>query len=64
MNYTSYVKHLYALKYTTYIRKGGQGFYLVDGKEMPEAEFKAIHQLPTVLNGCKDNPDKTKMFLI
>ena len=63
MTAIQYLKHLYALRYTTYIRRNGKGFYLVDGKEIPEAEFKAMHKLPTVLNRSMDNPDKTRLWL-
>ena len=64
MTAKEYVKHLYALRYTTYSRRNGKGFYLVDGVEIPEKQFKAMHIIPTVLNGCKENPDKTKAWLI
>ena len=63
MNAIDYVKHLYALKYTTYIRRNGQGFYLVDGAEVPEQEFKAMHKLPTVLNRNMENPDNRLKYL-
>ena len=63
MTAIQYLKHLYALRYTTYIRRNGKGFYLVDGKEIPEAEFKELHKLPTVLNRSMDNPDKTRLWL-
>lgn len=64
MTAREYLKHKYALTNTTYIRKQGKGFYLVDGVEIPEKQFKAMHIIPTVLNGCKENPDKTKAWLI
>ena len=63
MNAIEYLKHKYALTQTTYIRREGKGFYLVDGVEIPEAEFKAIHKLPTVLNRNMENPDKTRLWL-
>jgi hypothetical protein len=63
MNAIEYIKHLYALRYTTYIRRDGKGYYLVDGVEIPEGEFKAMHKLPTVLNRSMDNPDRTRLWL-
>jgi hypothetical protein len=63
MTAIQYIKHLYALRYTTYIRREGKGYYLVDGVEITEAEFKAMHKLPTVLNRSMDNPDKTRLWL-
>ena len=63
MNAIQYVEHLYALRYTTYIRRDGKGFYLVEGVEIPETEFKAMHKLPTVLNRSMENPDKTRLWL-
>ena len=63
MNAIEYLKHKEALTQTTYIRRDNQGFYLVDGIEIPEAEFKAMHKLPTVLNRNMENPDKTRLWL-
>jgi hypothetical protein len=63
MTAIEYIKHLYALRYTTYIRRDGKGYYLVDGVEIPEKQFKAMHIIPTVLNRSMDNPDKTRLWL-
>ena len=37
---------------------------LHNGRWISEASFKAMYPLPTVLNGCKDNPDRRKLFLL
>ncbi len=57
MTPTEYIKRKYALQYTTYIRRDGQGFYLVDGVEVPESEFKAANKLPLNLYQGKPNPN-------
>ncbi len=42
--------------------RNGEGFYVVGGKEIPNAEFKAKYPIPLVLN-IKENSDHTKDFL-
>lgn len=37
---------------------------LYQGKWISESQFKAMYPLPTVLGGCKDNPDRRRIFLI
>jgi len=37
---------------------------LYQGRWISEAQFKAMYPLPTVLNGCKDNPDRNKIYLL
>jgi hypothetical protein len=37
---------------------------LHNGKWISESQFRAMYQLPTVLNGCKDNPDRRRTFLL
>lgn len=63
MNAQEHCKRAYALKYTTYIRKNCQGFRLVDGVEIPEAEFQAANKLPVRLYMCKENPCKKHQYL-
>ena len=63
MTVTEYIKRKYALLFTCYIRRNGKGFYLVDGVEIPEKQFKAMHIIPTVLNRNMENPDKTRLWL-
>ena len=63
MNYSEYLKVKYALLNTTAIINANGHFRLVNGELIPEAEFKALHILPTCLNRNSNNPDKTKLFL-
>jgi len=37
---------------------------LYQGKWISEAAFRALYPLPTVLNGCPNNPDRRKLFLL
>lgn len=64
MTISEYLTHKYALANTTYIRKQGKGFYLVNNELIPEKQFKAMHVIPTVLNGCKENPDNRNKYLL
>lgn len=53
MNAQDHCKRLYALKYTTYIRRNNKGYRLVDGKLIPENEFQAANKLPVRLGISK-----------
>lgn len=57
---SEYLRRKYALQNTTYIRRNGEGTYIVDGKEINETEFKQQNKLPLNLYAGKENPDKTR----
>jgi hypothetical protein len=63
MTVAEYLKRKNALTNTTYIRKGGKGVYLVQGKEVPEEKFKAENRLPVTLLTAIENPDSRKTYL-
>ena len=63
MTATQYIETKQRLLNTTYIRKNGQGFRLVDGNLIPESEFKAANKLPVRLGISKDNPCKKHQYL-
>jgi hypothetical protein len=59
---TEYLRRKNNLTQTTYIRKQGKGFYLVNGKEIPAEEWEEANELPLSLRLGKPNPDKTRAF--
>ena len=63
MTVAEYLKRKNALTNTTYIRKGGEGFFLVEGKEIPAEQFKEENSLPVTLLTAIENPDKRKKYL-
>jgi hypothetical protein len=64
MTVAAYLKIKDTLTNTTHrIYKGKfQAFY--KGKWIDEKAFTSLFPLPTVLNGCRENPDKTKLYLL
>ena len=63
MNYTEHLRRTEALRYTTYIRRNGQGYRLVNGNLIPEAEFQAANKLPVRCGISLDNPCNKHKFL-
>lgn len=63
MNATQYLKTKQRLLNTTYIRRNGKGYILVNGNLIPEAEFKAANKLPVRLHMSKLNPCKKHQYL-
>jgi len=59
---SEYLRRKYALQNTTYIRRNGEGVYIVDGKEVNEQEFKQKNKLPLNLYSGKENPDNTRSW--
>jgi len=55
---TEYLRRKNNLTKTTYIRKQGKGFYLVNGKEIPAEEWEEANKLPLSLVLGKANPCK------
>ena len=39
--------------------KNGEGYYLVDNKEIPQKEWEATNPKPEYIKYCENNPDKT-----
>lgn len=64
MTAIQYLERKQRLLNTTYIRrKNGQGFRLVDGTLIPEADFQAANKLPVRLYMSKENPCKKHQYL-
>lgn len=63
MTAQEHCKRVYALKYTTYIRRNSKGYRLVNGNLIPEAEFQAANKLPVRLGIVKSNPCKKHQYL-
>lgn len=63
MNATEHLRRTEALRNTTYIRRNGKGYRLVNGKLIPEAEFQAANKLPVRLGIVKSNPCKKHQYL-
>ena len=63
MTVAEYLKRKNALTNTTYVRKGGEGFFLVDGKEIPAEQFKEQNSLPVTLLTANENPDTRNKYL-
>lgn len=59
---SEYIRRKNNLTQTTYIRKQGKGFYLINGKEIPAKEWEEANKLPLSLRLGKPNPDKTRAF--
>jgi hypothetical protein len=64
MTIAAYLKIKDTLTNTTRRLYRGKWEALHNGKWISESAFRAIYQLPTVLNGCKENPDKRKLYLL
>ena len=64
MTVAAYIKTKDILHNTTRRLYRGKCQALHNGKWISEAAFRALHPLPTILNGCKDNPDRTKLYLL
>jgi len=59
---TEYLRRKQNLTQTTYIRKQGEGFYLVNGKEIPAEEWEEANKLPLSLVLGKINPSKKQSW--
>jgi hypothetical protein len=64
MTVAAYLKIKDTLTNTTRRIYRGKWEALHNGKWISESAFREMYQLPTVLNGCKNNPDKTKLYLL
>ena len=63
MTAIEYIKTKERLINTTYIRRNGKGYRLVNGELIPEAEFQAANKLPVRLHLCKENPCNKSKYL-
>lgn len=63
MTAIEYIKTKERLINTTYIRRNGKGYRLIDGELIPEAEFQAANKLPVRLHLCKENPCNKSKYL-
>jgi hypothetical protein len=59
---TEYLLRKNNLTQTTYIRKQGKGFYLVNGEEIPAKEWEKANELPLSLVLGKTNPSKKQSW--
>jgi len=59
---SEYIRRKIALTQTTYIRRSGCGYYLVNGKEIPAKEWEEANELPNSLVLGRVNPDKTRQW--
>ena len=59
---TEYLRRKQNLIQTTYIRKQGKGFYLVNGEEIPAKEWEKANELPLSLRLGRENNDKTRLW--
>lgn len=63
MTATQHLEIVNRLRNTTYIRRNGKGYRLVNGNLIPEAEFQAANKLPVRLGIVKSNPCKKHQYL-
>lgn len=63
MNAIEYLKTKQRLINTSYIRRNGKGYRLVNGNLIPESEFQAANKLPVRLHMCKENLCKKSQYL-
>lgn len=59
---SEYLRRKQNLTQTTYIRKQGKGFYLVNGEEIPAKEWEKANELPLSLRLGRENNDKTRLW--
>ena len=64
MTVSEYLKIKESLTNSAAKLSGGKITRLFNGQWISEAEFNALHIIPTVLNGCNDNPDKRMLCLL
>lgn len=63
MTAIQYLETKQRLQNTTYIRNNGNGYRLVNGNLIPEADFQAANKLPVRLGISKLNPCKKHQYL-
>jgi hypothetical protein len=60
---TEYLRRKNNLTQTTYIRKQGKGFYLVNGEEIPAKEWEKENELPNSLVLGRVNPSTKHQWI-
>ena len=63
MTAIEHIRRVNALRYTTYVRRNGMGYRLVNGNLIPESDFQAANKLPVRLHLCKENPCNKSKYL-
>ena len=63
MTATEHLRRKYNLLYTSYVRRNGQGYRLVNGKLIPESEFQRINALPVRCYISSTNPCRKGQYL-
>ncbi len=64
MKVSTYLQIKDILLYTTRRIYNGKLEAFYNGEWIDEIKFQDLYKLPTILNGCKQNPDKRKLFLL
>jgi hypothetical protein len=59
---SEYLRRKNNLTQTTYIRKQGKGFYLINGEEIPAKQWEKANKLPLSLRLGRENNDKTRLW--
>ena len=59
---SEYLRRKQNLTQTTYIRRNGCGYYLVNGELIPAKQWEKANKLPLSLRLGKENPDKTRAW--
>jgi hypothetical protein len=59
---SEYIRRKTNLTQTTYIRRNGCGYYVVNGERIPAKEWEKANELPLSLRLGKPNPDTTRSF--
>ena len=59
---SEYLRRKNNLTQTTYIRKQGKGFYLINGEEIPAKQWEKDNKLPLSLRLGRENPDTTRSW--
>lgn len=63
MTATEHLRRTEALHYTTYIRRNGKGYHLLNGKLIPEEQFQRINALPVRCYISSTNPCRKGQYL-
>ena len=63
MTAREHIRRVNALRYTTYVRRNGMGYRLVNGNLIPESDFQAANKLPVRLYISKENPCRKGQYL-
>jgi hypothetical protein len=59
---SEYLRIKYNLYQNTYIRRGGKGYFVINGEEVPAEKWQSKNVLPDTLILGKPNPDSTRSW--